>query len=267
MVESRLDYLTLTSPNGVGYGALWEAGQELLASYSATGDRVRPFQWKGYEGQSCGPVTCGRRDSDSMLRVSGVASAEHAGKLLPVARNVSRCDLAVTVRHRGPMPGLLRTSYDAACARSKELGGVSKVGAIITNRGGATLLLGSRKSVRYGRLYDKHHESNDPNYENCWRWEVEFKGAAATAVALTLRGGSDQAQVALRSVHDYFQGRGVRAPWLPGNCPPLPRLRHPQTDAERQLLWLSTQVRPTVERLSGLYGVEGLRAVLGLEIE
>lgn len=125
-------------------------------------------------------------------------------------------------------------------------------------------MLGSRQSVRYGRLYNKHVESHDPQYENCWRYELEHKGDAASALADSLRSGVDQGATASRGVFDYFQGRGVVPPWIPGECPPLPRLRHPHTDSEKQLLWLRTQVKPTVQRLSGIYGVEGIASVLGL---
>lgn len=235
-----------------------------MGSQQETGNRLSPWAWKGYVGETAGKATWGDRPDSTFLRVSSGLAHEVAGAILAQSDTVTRLDFAVTLRFARPVPGMLRTQYERACARASELGPSVVAGAIVNNRGGATLLLGSRTSQRYGRLYDKGHESNDPHYEGCWRWEVEYKDAAANSCATALRDGTAPGAAALASVQAFFKGRGVEAPWEANHQLAVPGPGKPHTDAERQLLWLRRQVRPVVARLVPLYTAEGISAVLGL---
>jgi hypothetical protein len=262
--EAGIDYLTVTTRSPDQRGDLERLGRSLVAMEELSGNREREWTYKGYVGQTCGSATWGVREGDALLRCSSGLADDVAGDALRLAGNVARLDLAVTVRYENHNQPSLPDEYRRACVRAKELGGVQRVGAIVNNRRGATLLLGSRTSSRYGRLYDKEHESNDPDYAGCWRWEVEFKKQGANACAAAWRHTPDSTALALASVHAFFSGRGLAPPWVPGDSVKVPRLSHPHTDAERQILWLQRQVRPVVQRLVPIFTMEGLSAVLGL---
>jgi hypothetical protein len=262
--EAGIDYLTVTTRSPDQRGDLERLGRSLVAMEELSGNREREWTYKGYVGQTCGSATWGVREGDALLRCSSGLADDVAGDALRLAGNVARLDLAVTVRYENHNQPSLPDEYRRACVRAKELGGVQCVGAIVNNRSGRTLLLGSRTSSRYGRLYDKEHESKRPEYEGCWRWEVEYKGTAANQVAATARDLPETTPLALSGVHAFFTGRGLAPPWAPDHDVKVPRLRHPTTDAERQLLWLQHQVRPVVQRLVPIFTVEGLSAVLGL---
>jgi DNA relaxase NicK len=80
----------------------------------------------------------------------------------------------------------------AACPRIKNApGSARKWSSLQGDRGGKTAYIGSRKSERFLRIYDKAAESGD--HSRPWtRFELEFKGQAARAAALQMSLLSDE---------------------------------------------------------------------------
>lgn len=64
------------------------------------------------------------------------------------------------------------------------------------------------------------------------------------------------------AVYRWYTARGVRCRFAPDAPGELTSIGRPDSDAARQLLWLSRQVAPVVNRLLGCYSESDLYAVL-----
>lgn len=119
---------------------------------------------------------------------------------------------------------------------------------------GDTLYIGAPASDQRGRLYDKGRESDEPEWERCWRYEVQFRRAAAVSamrqVASTPQPGATTAAL----VHSWFGSRGVDPCFRPDVAAQLVEPSRPTPDAERWLKWVRRCVQPTAKRLALRYG-------------
>jgi len=64
------------------------------------------------------------------------------------------------------------------------------------------------------------------------------------------------------SVYRWYVARGIAPRWRPDIDAAIDRVGRPETDAERQLRWLSKQVSPVVIRLSQWYAEDDLRLLM-----
>lgn len=64
------------------------------------------------------------------------------------------------------------------------------------------------------------------------------------------------------AVYRWYTARGVQCRFAPDAPGELTRIGRPGTDMERQLLWLSRQVAPVVDRLRQCYSESDLYSVL-----
>jgi DNA relaxase NicK len=136
---------------------------------------------------------------------------------------------------------------------------------IIKNSDGSqTFTLGSRTSDYYLRIYNKHLESGDDVYANCWRFEIEIKGKAAKLVARDLFASRNREADLLAFVSNYMNKRGLYVPYLfpNGTIEELPLTSHSTLDSKRN--WLNTQVKPVVTMFVDLGLVEEVFVLLGL---
>lgn len=249
IVESGVDYLTVTARSADAAAALYQLGYGLWREEVTRGCDPRPFNWLGFEGFSGGQATVGKRDDGTLLRLSGSLAAQHWRKAGEFGENCSRIDLQVTARFPEPQRDWAHMNFLSAAALANARGRDLDVKLYVGNHPGATLYLGKRTSQLFGRLYDKEAESGEAAYRNCWRWEVEVKQARALRTLAVLRGDID-AEVSIQAaVHEHFVTRGVRCPWVVGVCRGLPVPAPRSSDDERRVQWLRTQVAPVVGKL------------------
>jgi hypothetical protein len=119
---------------------------------------------------------------------------------------------------------------------------------------GDTLYVGSRKSDMLGRLYDKGRESQDPAYEGCWRWEVQYRRSYALSALRALSCSQDPAESIKATVASWFRDRGVRASFSTTAYPLPVRPARPVDDDARWLAWARKSVAPRAAQLGKRYG-------------
>lgn len=250
VLAAGVDYLACSSGNPASAELLKAAGWALAYKQGEIGNDLKPWDWKGYRGIRSGSVECGERPDGVFVRISGALAAEEWRPIARHAAHVSRLDLAVTVRllsEANPAADVYRTTNPALKqGRGRR---VQKGRHIETWTEGDTTYLGSRKSDRYGRIYDKGKESHDPAFKDCWRWEVEYKGDTATPLSNVLQASDVESTAVLAYVWSDFEAFGAPPTWGLGAEVHRFVATRPKSDDLRRLEWLRTQVAPSVRIL------------------
>jgi len=140
--------------------------------------------------------------------LSASSALAHGATLLGLADNCARLDLAITLAD-------LRTGFDWAACVLAVVGtdkriekGITRTTYIRGTPDGTTAYIGSRASERFYRVYDKHAESKGTYPLGAWRFECEYKGSRARAVASRLKGDSGSPERVRRS--RYFNARSPK---------------------------------------------------------
>jgi len=138
-----------------------------------------------------------------------------------------------------------------------------KYSLLQNSEGGSTLYVGSRQSMRYGRIYDKGVEQKEAAPGTLWRFELEIKDDLADQAISMLYGSSEPDRQIAGILGDFFVDRGIPVFWT---VPPMDeRFRIPRItqDDAGSLRWLRGPVASVVERLWHTVGPEQtLRALL-----
>lgn len=253
-MEAGIDYLAMTLPVTANGFESWAAStRDAVGLLAAHGNVPRVGAYKGYDGVWCGGGFVGEKDDAGLLIVPGAWAGKVWGQTYHDRAHYARLDLQVTVKYADFDKTLSKKCYQWASALNEDrpLRQRRKLKLIEDSDGGSTLYIGSRKSEHFCRLYNKMAASDDPLYENCWRFEVELHNDSATAASRYLYEGSrSQPRAVSSTVWHYFTERGILTPW-PRESEEnavLPRSA-PRSDLERKMAWLAEQVSPTVRLL------------------
>lgn len=243
-----VDYITLTARPGRPAQRLGELAKAQRGMMEREGFHVKPCNALGYKGERYGSWFFGQRDDGVMLRVSGADGMVVIGALSGVGVSCSRLDVHATVK------AIPRNDMWAVwCASEAQRLRAATVGCnwaglklLETFGRGDTLMVGSRTSEKYGRLYDKERESLDPSYEACWRYEVEYKGDHARAAFERLRAAPSVPRAAAELAAQQWRAWCVPFPVVDlVSAEPL-YIPREKPDAERKAAWLMEQVLPTL---------------------
>lgn len=256
VLESQLDWLTLEvhttdAMRHLGHDAARWASNEFLG-----GSKVRPFRLNGYVGWMAGRVRYGARDGAGLIQLSGDLAERHFASLYPRRDNISRLDLAVTVRTAERDHDLGSRHYAESQAFYREHPRSARACCFQNVDGGWTTYLGDRTSDYYLRVYDKEAEcksEKDPDgarhYANAWRYELECKGVTAPSVAKSIYQATDRAQHVQAFLHEYLTKHGLSPSFEHvGGQALVPGFRR-RSDRETRLLWLERSVRPALKWL------------------
>lgn len=262
VLESRLDWLTVTCTKGEKREAFFTLGRELVKLAASQQNERRDWKWKGYSGWHSQGVTCGRREDSDILQLSGVLADEWFDRVWLIADNCTRVDLAVTVKVEGECGDYIRQAdLDARTYKAEK--GQGPVCTLIASDGQpATFYLGQRVSDLYARLYDKGLESGHPSYAGCLRYEVEVKGSPADRTCVWLHSSGNRPDRIRSAVFEHYSRRGVKPVFRGvGGAVRLSNVRSP-SDHTTRLAWLGASVRPVVEKLIAAdLGKEALEAL------
>lgn len=213
---------------------------------------VRESGLQGYRGIAVGGCFAGDREDGSYLQLSGAHAQTYLSRVLRSDLHVSRIDLAVTCRF-AVMPKQLGADAQNVASKagesSRDGSRARKVYFMSGSDGGYTLYIGSPSSAQRGRLYNKEVQSDTPDYERCWRYEVVYKNALAMAILREVSKMQDEqiSAYCARNVEQWYLLRGVSCPWATvRNDYVLPVIKTPPSDAAKKLRWLETQVRPAI---------------------
>lgn len=126
------------------------------------------------------------------------------------------------------------------------------------------MYLGKRSSERFGRIYDKYAQTKNSSFQNCVRYEVEFKSDLALLCARGIAAAKHEAPAVAERLLGFFVNRGVSLAFL--HASPLQIVSSADASgAERSLQWLRTQCRPTVQRLIDQGFGDEVKCALGLD--
>jgi DNA relaxase NicK len=219
---------------------------------------------QGYFGLRSPSAFVGERDDSVYLRLSGSEARTYWADFAAMGLRASRADVQVTARASEDIRSYVEKLRDDDRNGGSPVANRRRVRYFSDSSGGDTLYVGSPRSDRLARIYDKARESPNAYPIGSWRWEVQYRHKSAQAVSRDLLGRETHEDFELELVADYFRGVGLPAPWPVTMGATQPVIgRHTTTNAAR-VKWLRRCVAPMIERLKAEYSVELLRKELGL---
>jgi len=254
LVGAGVDWLTVSTDESGGHAALLEWRDRRFAVLGEDGYRETAFSSHGYSYRQRSTVAVGSNGRRGVATVSGAQASVDWRDLVGLAANVSRIDLAVTGRPSTPSSTVARESYRPARRAERGRGRPISLTLIQGQDRGDTLYVGSRKSDVLGRLYDKGRESGEPEYRDCWRWEVQYRRAPALQAARGLLVAEDAAATLAATVSGWFRDRDVSAPTWTAVDPMDCRAPKQVPDDQRWLAWARKSVQPRARELVARYG-------------
>lgn len=272
-LQANVDWLTVTTKKeDVGadlYKIMVDYKSNSRGSEMLWGDR----SFYGYEGVGSSHVFWGYHNRNGyILQLKGDVAHAHFGQLKGTLANVTRMDIAVTIELNNPIIGLGNRYYNKILNDGRLS---RKLTEVKNSQGGNTLYIGSRSSSQMGRIYDKGAQMGG-DAGRIWRYEVELKKPRALPTAQVFWGmlGEGVTFSSVEStlahwVHEWFLARGVKCPWRRDAKSDFGKIRveYGQTDKDKKLQWLRSQVRPSVQWLfSNGFTDETLEA-LGLNLD
>jgi hypothetical protein len=265
--ESQVDWLTLTFREGGKWEAAKVAAEHALEREISDGENEQLLRFQGYDGRQAGRVGFGTRDDGALIRLSGALADAGLADLLPLASNVSRIDLAVTIKLPADYPNPMKEGFRLGPTIKPARGAAPDYQLIEHSRQGTTLYVGSRTSPRFGRVYDKWKQSQLAFYAGCTRYELEAKSKLAARVAAAVAGAPDRRGTIRVLVRNYFQPRGVLIPDDEADDDLHISAYRPRTSDLSRLHWLGTQVKGVTDDLRARGRGADVDAALGTNAE
>jgi hypothetical protein len=230
-----------------------ENAMQLLRERISEGNKVEARSLYGYEGFWAGGAFVGSSLERIYVQFSGTPADAAFRALYGDNMHVARIDLQVTAKFKIYTADVVDRAYEGANVVNLTLPNSRRRKLVVYrgNDGGATLYIGSPTSEQRCRVYNKEIQSERPEYERCWRYEVVLRNDYAGAMAKALRARpTAHTAIICDAVGAWIAQRGVSPPWtIRDAANAVPRVRRDPTDTERTLWWLATQVRPSVQLL------------------
>lgn len=271
ITRADVDYITVTARLSQTEG-LYLAAREVARTLEYSFD-AKPWRFFGYQGwiynlAGSGHFAYGESTAEvkgSIVQASGSMAARSWYLFNCAGSRVTRLDLAVDAKPFEPQPDVALECYQWILDNNIN---ARKYNLIQGNLGGQTLYVGARQSDAFGRLYDKSAQSGKGELGELWRYEVELKaGIAKKAFAdlLSLTGGKSNIDGSIcATVYDWFDRRQVPPIFRRNSVVPIGlKVVAEETSEERKVLWLKTQVSPTVRQLI-LSGNREVLSALGI---
>lgn len=255
--ECGADYLTMTWRTQIRDTPLENSRQvidwaERRPLNDGGKDFTKAWAWQGYTGLQCGQVSIGERVDGSIVRLVGKAAHDWLAAGLPIGHNVSRFDIALTFWSDLNRSALLALhSLEALGKRNTLRSRPFEVRLIDGFGDGDTLYVGDRTSSLFVRCYDKEKAPNaTAEHKGAIRYEVECKERLASEAVTRLASRGYTARSCLEVLTGLLGRRGICALGTGGvSGVVISPAEPPVSSLEVSLLWLRSQVRPTVARL------------------
>lgn len=266
-IDPTVDWITCTMFSAQARGmakALWYHVAEEEREYDK-----EPRQWvfKGYRGFTTKYVSWGTREDSDIFVLRGQIANAWFGQVLDSADNVTRLDLAVTIRFREPSDQLIQRYWDHICDRWPKGAAPRSYARVIGLDGGATLYVGKRVSAEFGRVYDKGIQASLAPEATMWRYEVEIKKPSASLVAASLPRDLSPGPWIQAYVFDWFFAREVMPAFDRTEVSiVVERYARVKSD-EITIAWLRKSVKPAILRLQSSGKLEQVLEALGLAEE
>jgi len=209
LVHCGVDWITVTASGGEKALHLYEAGALLCREAVSLGNKKSGWSMSGFGGWSTQGVQFGRRGEEAIVRLSSDLSRELWKEVYDDSDNCTRIDVQATFRVGCEVTPVINRHFAQAKRMGQGRRRTPTVSMLSTNNGPSTLYLNRRCSEAFARIYDKGAESKLKEFENCIRYEVEFKGDEARRVSAYLRNQKAHQLVAGRMAIDFLARKGV----------------------------------------------------------
>lgn len=263
LIESGCDYITVTSKSTNPNNLLVQVARTIVEVEVKAGNVLSDWQALGYKGVRCGSASVGCGEQGTIARLSSGIARDYYHELLPYAENCSRFDLQSTVRCSIEPRKFVLKQFKSICAHEEKFKRPRSVKMIVSRTGAETLMMGSRQSDRYGRVYDKFAESGLEHYRNCVRLEVEFKNNFAVANAAACANQQSAPAWVHSQVCTWMSKRGGALGSIPVtalvHCTPAKNTNDLDT-----LRYISKCVRPVLSRMVRRVGISEVLEATGL---
>jgi len=263
VIDAGIDYLTAFAEKG--FRSLeFERTADALAEYEiSAGQRLRPALIEGFAGSKGEHWFHGRRDDGNMLVLSGPLSARGATDVIPFATNVSRIDVQVTIQTPPAQESFVVDGWKMLESKSAARGRPGSYEIRVRRPRGETLYVNSRRSDRYGRVYDwgAAHKMAVP--KSIWRFELELKRRMALNCAMACRQLPSVGTHCSRLVEGFFNSKGVDTPWRIGDGD-LASLPLAESKTRKTLTWFESCLSITIRKQINLWGADIVLPSLGL---
>ena len=264
IIDAGIDWMTITTKDTKRFEEWTEAFALVASEEKARGHKWGSAHILGYKGESCGHAFLGKRTDGAMVRLTSSAAQTYGHLFSPEACHVTRIDLQVTVQFDYPAQNFLKRAYDHARVQPVKNGRPPVYSLLENSLGGSTIYVGSRSSMRYGRIYDKGEESGTELPGRMFRWELEIKDQLADQAVQMLAYSANPERQLLALVGSFFDERALPVTWsIPRDEErfSLPRIL---PDDAGSLKWLNGPVATVVARLATSVGwAPVLRSILG----
>jgi len=233
-----------------------------LSDVQALGNTYKRRSLLGFDGWESGGCFVGSNDERHYAQFAGKYADDAYHHLDHPRVHISRIDLQITVQYDVELIKEGRYQYASAIRHNKSLSEFRRrrIHLYAGSDGADTVYVGSPSSDVRGRLYNKARQSGDKTYERSWRYEVVYRNEyAARMFGHLLNADTEVSKRILQEVASWYSERGVDILGL-GDIERISttRTEHPQSDVDRKLRWVRTQVIPTIRKLAELGYAEEL---------
>lgn len=234
-------------------------------SYVKQGIKAQGATWKGYDLTRVGNISYGIRADDSYIELRSTAAAEWWLSFAPYVHNVARLDLAVTWEPPKRRVGLAHGLYREV-SRTPDRGHMPpQLRYWETYQGGQTFYVGSVKSDKMARIYDKGIEMQTRPSGELWRYELQLRNKPANAVSDALLKSERRGWLIAATVATFLEQRYCPVAWRT-NVEDVPIVVHrPKSDDEVKKRWIISTVRPVLTSLGHRVSREELLSLTGLD--
>lgn len=264
ILEARPDWLSASARIGTKSLQLGVLAGEGINHEAARGEKVRPWNYHGYEGVSSGRWRWAANTEGIIVQVSQEEASIWTKAIADLADHWSRIDYCVTALDE---PSTIHPDVEYWAAWIDGTG-IKRRNAQLTRIqeawGGASIFVGSRSSSHYLRCYDKHAESEGRYPKGAWRWEVELKGVASEYEHSFWKGQEMSVEATSGVVSNAFRHYGLPLPWVASGRNTQHFEDRKPADVDRVLSWFSKQVNPSVQWAKSIRGLEPVTDALGL---
>jgi hypothetical protein len=267
-IEAGIDWVTFTAPRKGGETALRQFGRRIIEEQRLKGSRVAPWRAEGYHGEASEQCASGSRADTDYLRISGSLAGSRWCEIPECSGHPTRLDVQTTLTLKESRRSLGSTIWRERKSNPSPLRG--RPPRRVCSQGSCGLWLGTvgtRTARSYLRVYDKGVEKKTHPAGFRWRIELEAKQSLARGLWAELQSESDAPAWCQNTCERAIRAVDGSWPLVPsGNTPPLPPVPPKELESvQRTKAWLSTSVRPCVERLLEFCDTDELLELLGLD--
>ena len=263
LLSVGVDWLTVTALNRKSSSKMQALSEFAMKAAHLEGNDVKPWGMSGFDGMKCGPIQCGTRGDETIVRLTGEYAASNWRRFYALSDSVSRIDLQVTADVGRKASLHVAHHYKQAARARKKLANFPNVWECRSADGPATLYFGKRVSELFARVYDKFSEAGENWPTSAVRYELQCNGKQAKLNAARLFKATSEIPAIRDRVFTYFSSHALTLQWPAARVSNVSYSRR-RSDDDRRLLWIRKAVKPSVKSLVDHGRVPELLEALGL---